>query len=299
VYPVSRGDAPSFESSSGTPMADSAEPHPPEPASLLVRAMTAAAYGLYDAAGAASVPLRLIGSLAVSASCPRHRYLLTALGRRAVHDIDFVAYRRDERTVARLFEDRGYLLDPVIRHSREFGINRLVYHDPTGRYTADVFLDELVMAHTVDLRGRLELAALTVTPVDLLLSKLQIHAITDNDLIDLTVLLAEHDTGPAEAIDLAHLTAIMARDWGFHHTAMTNLRALRTALERFPALPPATAAAVDRRIATIQHAIEQVHKTRRWRLRARIGTRMRWYEHVDDINRQTVSTPTRRGPTQT
>jgi hypothetical protein len=258
----------------------------PNPASLLACVVTAAADRLYDAAGAAAIPLRLIGSLAISASCPRHRHLLTALGRRPVHDIDFAAYRRDEKVVTRLFEDRGYILDPVIRYSREFGINRLIYHDPTGRYTADVFLDELVMAHTVDMRGRLELAAPAVTPVDLLLSKLQIHTITDNDLIDLAVLLAEHETGPDEAIDLEHLTAIMARDWGFHHTTVTNLQTLHTALERFPALPPATAAAVSDRIATIQRAIEQVRKTLRWRLRARIGTRMRWYEHVDDIDRQ-------------
>jgi len=247
--------------------------------------VTAAAYALYEAATAASIPFRLIGSIAVSACCPRHGQLLTALGRTPVRDIDVVVYSRDERRLSRLFEDRGYVPDPAIVHSQEFGIKRLIYHDPAGRYKVDVFLDQLLMAHTVDLRNRLELASPTVPLVDLLLSKLQIHAITENDLIDLAVLLAEHEVGPGQAIDLEYLASLMARDWGFHRTTLDNLQELRAALDRLDALPPESVTAARDRIAKIERAIEEVPKSSRWRLRARIGTRLRWYEEVGEVDR--------------
>ena len=141
----------------------------------------------------------------------------------------------------RLLEEPGYLLDPAVIHRQEFGIKRLIYNDPRGRYKIDVFVDQLVMAHTVDLRHRLELTAPTVPLVDLLLSKLQIHAITENDLIDLAVLLAEHDTGPGGTIDLEYLTQILARDWGFYRSAADNLRAVSGVLDRFATLSAASA----------------------------------------------------------
>jgi hypothetical protein len=258
-------------------MADSSVPPAAE--------VLAAAEELYARAAAAEIRLRFIGSIAVWVSCPRHRHLLAALGRRPVRDIDVVAYSRDEGPVKRLFQVQGYFLDPAIVHSEEFGIKRLIFLNPGGRCKVDVFLDQLIMAHTVDLRNRLELASPTVPPVDLLLSKLQIHAVTENDLIDLAVLLAEHDLGPGHAIDLDHLVRIMARDWGFHRTTTDNLRLLSTALDRFEALPSASTDVVRARIARIQQAIQDVPKTRRWRLRSRVGTRIRWYEVVDEVDR--------------
>jgi hypothetical protein len=279
-------------------LADSAVPRPPDPgtpqslaadddgrlADALAGEVTTAACALHDAATAASIPFRFIGSIAIIACCPDHRSVLACLGRRPVRDIDAVVYSRDDTRVRRLFEELGYRLDPAIVHSQEFGIKRLIYHDPSGRYKADVFLDQLVMAHTVDLRNRLELTSPTVTLVDLLLSKLQIHEITENDLIDLAVLLAEHDPGPGGTIDLGYLAGIMARDWGFHRTAADNLHMLRLALDRFTAMPAASAAAARRRIEIIEAAMEAVRKSRIWRLRARIGTRMRWYEDVTEVD---------------
>jgi len=256
----------------------------PNSADSLTRDLMAAAFALVDAATAASIPLRLIGSVAVVECCPAHRDLLPALGRRPVRDIDVVAYSRDKKRVKALFADGGYLLDPAIRHSEEFGIKRLIYHHPSGRYKVDVFLDKLVMAHTIDLRDRLEPDSPTVTLVDLLLSKLQIHAITENDLIDLAVLLAEHDAAPGQAIDVDHLARIMARDWGFHRTTMDNLETLDAALHRFDALPSASTAAARARITAIERTVEGVRKTRAWRLRARIGTRLRWYEEVGEVD---------------
>jgi len=136
-------------------------------------------------------------------------------------------------------------------------------------------------------RGRLELDAPAVTLVDLVLSKLQIHEITDNDLLDLIVLLAEHDLGDGRnrTIDMPRLLAVTSQDWGLYHTASLNLLQVLAALERLEGLPAATAAAVRSRIAELQARMEVEPKSRRWRLRAALGTRVQWYQDVDEVER--------------
>jgi len=242
------------------------------------------AVALYDEAAQAGVLLRLIGSIAIKVRCPRFRHLMVELGRREALDVDLVGYGRDESAIERLFIDRGYALHPSIRHSREFGIRRLIFLHPSEDLKVDVFLDQLVMAHTIDFTGRLELDSPTVTLVDLLLSKLQIHELTENDLIDTAVLLAEH-TLEGDEIDVGHLIEILGDDWGFHHSAVLSLGKLEDALDRWERLPDDAATAVRDRIARLLAAVEAARKSRRWKLRARLGERVRWYEEVGEVDR--------------
>ncbi len=239
---------------------------------------------LQDEAARRGVTLRLIGSLAVSLRCETTRHLTELLGRRVPRDIDFVGYSAQSEPIEKLFASRGYTLHPAVRHSREWGVKRLIYTDATG-HKVDVFLDELVMAHTIPFTGRLEGNERTVSLADLLLSKLQIHRITENDLIDLVVLLGAAGFGPGEdEIDLAYIAGIMGADWGFHHTTRINLAKLDDAMERYAALPGEVAATVRARTRELAEAIAAVPKTTRWRLRARIGTRVAWYEDVDEVD---------------
>ena len=69
-------------------------------------------------------------------------------------------------------------------------------------------MDELVMAHTLSYRDRLELSAPTLPVTDLLLSKLQVHEMTANDLIDMTILLLEHETSDSPQPDVIHRAQI-------------------------------------------------------------------------------------------
>ena len=39
------------------------------------------------------------------------------------------------------------------------------------------------------------------------------------------------------------------------------------------------------RLGQLDEAIEQAPKTQRWKLRARVGSRVKWYEDVEDVNR--------------
>jgi hypothetical protein len=240
---------------------------------------------LQDEAARRGVTLRLIGSLAVSLRCETTRHLSELLGRRMPRDIDFVGYAAQSEAIEKLFASRGYLLHPAVRNSREWGVKRLIYTDATG-HKVDVFLDELVMAHTITFAGRLEGEERTVSLADLLLSKLQIQRITENDLIDMVVLLGGAGFGPGEdEIDLVYIAGIMAADWGFHRTTLANLAKFDQAVERYGALPRDVADTVRARGRQLAAAIESEPKTARWRLRARIGTRVPWYEDVEEVDR--------------
>lgn len=232
-------------------------------------------------AAARSITLRLTGSLAVRECCPTFSHLLRELGRRSFRDLDYMGYWTQRDRVAKLFESRGYALDQRIKQSHEFGVRRFIYNHPNG-IKVDVFFDELVMAHTIDVRGRLELQPVTLSVVDLLLSKLQIHEITENDLIDLTILLAEH--GEAN-LDMPYLLGIMRTDWGFCYTTLENLRKTKDALDRFTALSPSVRSTVVERLRTLGDRIEAEPKSLKWRLRAKVGTKARWYEEVTELDR--------------
>lgn len=241
---------------------------------------------LVDAAAARSVPLRIAGSVAVRLHCDGHAALIDALGRRWFRDIDLWAYSSDQTELKRLLEGDGYLADPQMKHVQEWGVKRLIYEHPATHVHIDVFMDELVMAHTVDFKGRLELDAPTVGLADLLLSKLQIHEITENDLIDTTVLMADHPFGSErDAIDLGRVVEPLKASWGFWYTAMLNIGKCRDALDRYKAFPPELAASVGERLDAMAERFETEPKSTRWKIRSRVGTRSQWYETVEEVDR--------------
>ena len=239
---------------------------------------------LQTEAAARGLTLSLIGSLAIVLRCPTNAHLMAPLGRRDPQDIDFVGYQRESKQLELLFASRGYSLHPSISHSREFGLKRLIYMDPAG-HKVDIFLDALVMAHTIDFTERLVRNEHTVSLADLLLSKLQVHRITHNDLVDLVVLLAEHDLGQGPGqIELEYVVRILSADWGFQYSAISNLATVSDLVQHATALPPSVSTRVLTAANQLRDAVERAPKTTRWRLRARVGTRVPWYEHVDEVD---------------
>lgn len=248
-------------------------------------AVAAEAAELHRLSASQGVPVRLLGSLAIAMRCPTHRWVLAVLGRRPPRDIDFMAYSRDERSIDALVTGRGYIVHPSVSHSREWGVKRIIYTHPEHDGKVDVFLDQLVMAHTIDFAGRLEHEPVTVSLADLLLSKLQIYRMTANDLIDLTVLLAEADLGEGpDQIGLDRVRSVLGDDWGFAYGAKLNLARLLDEVNSYEALDPAIASRVRAQGTRLIEEIDAAPKSRRWRLRARLGTRAAWFEHVDDVD---------------
>ena len=254
-------------------------------AAAFARAVAEEADQLFRAAEEQRLVLRLTGSLAVRAHCAASAQLLEEMGRRPARDIDFMGVWKQQRDVSRMFETRGYLPDPDIKQAQEFGVKRLIYQHPDTTIKTDVFMDDLVMAHVVPFGGRLELDSPTISVTDLLLSKLQIHEITENDLMD-TIAILDHRVGGGdrEAIDANHIASIMSKDWGFWFTTLGNLEKVEGAVDRFPAIPATTADDVRTRVAALRAEIVQTPKTAKWKIRARMGTRVRWYEEVAEVH---------------
>jgi hypothetical protein len=253
---------------------------------------------LVGAAASSGLTIRVTGSVAVHLRCGRHRSLMPALGRRPFYDIDFWGRDKEHQRLEEFFGGQGYLLDPAARGLREWGIKRQIYAHPETGIKVDVFLDKLVMAHTIGFAGQLATAGPCISLADLVLSKLQIHEITSNDLIDLTVLFGEHpvgehgagetgagETGPGgedALIDLARLRTLLCDDWGFWYTATGNLGRLAETANSAP-LPEDVRQRVLATTAQLRDHLAESPKSRRWRLRAKVGTRKRWYETVEEV----------------
>lgn len=240
---------------------------------------------LVEAAAAEPLILRITGSVAVHLHCQRQNSLMRQLGRRPFYDIDFWGRDRDHQKIDKFFAGQGYEADPAALGLREWGIKRQIFAHPETGIKIDVFMDSLVMAHTIGFVNRLEMHSPTVPLADLVLSKLQIHEMTANDLIDLTVLLSEHNFGTDAAgeIDLARLLEILCEDWGFWYTADLNLAALDESVQHID-LQPQVISRVRQQIQTLRLHMAEAPKSRKWRLRARVGTRKRWYEQVEEVS---------------
>ena len=125
---------------------------------------------------------------------------------------------------------------------------------------------------------------------DLLLEKMQIVEINLKDFKDTIVLLLEHplshrDRGP-KSIDTDYLVDIMRQDWGFYYTFTTNLKRVPEHFGEFPSIREDQRGVVEDRINALLEAIEAAPKTFGWKMRAKIGTRSRWYQEVSEKSEQ-------------
>lgn len=226
---------------------------------------------LVAAADGAGLSLRLLGGLAVFHLCPTARHPEFS---RSYKDIDMVGLARERAALQRLFTEHGY--EPDREFNLLHGAQRLIFRHASDERHVDVFLDRFQMCHTFDLRDRLPLHPATLPPADLLLTKLQVVEATENDLRDLFALLSDLPLGAEPgAIDVAYIAQLAARDWGVYRTLTLSLERL----ERWAAGRPAYGAyRVSSQIAALREAIEAQPKTMAWKMRARIGDRVRWYD---------------------
>jgi hypothetical protein len=235
---------------------------------------------LAEAAVTLGLSARLIGGLAIWLRCPSVREGPYA---RSYADMDFAISAAAATRFKALLMTQGYLPDQFFNGLH--GATRLYYGEPGGRWSIDVVIDELVMSHKLDLRGRLDGPAPTITLADLLLTKLQVWEINRKDLGDTVCLLADHalseDDGDAEGIGILRVRSVLGRDWGFNHTVERNLQKVGELWSREP-LAAATHD-VAAQVASLLRAIEDAPKSRAWRLRSRVGERIRWYETPEEV----------------
>ena len=217
------------------------------------------------------VALKLTGGLGIYFHAPSAREPPL---RREYQDLDFVSLSLHRAAVQAFLARTGY--EPDIPFNTLQGLRRLRYWDKAHHRQVDVFLDQIRMCHTIDLRRRFHLPAGVLTPADLLLTKMQIVECNAKDLTDLVALLLDHPVGTEdiEEINATYIAGVLAQDWGFYRTWQLNLDRLRAALAQLQ-IPTD---AVRSRLAALWQVIEKYPKPLRWRLRARVGDRLPWYE---------------------
>jgi hypothetical protein len=169
-----------------------------------------------------------------------------------------------------------------------YGHKQMYFRSPDGGWALDVMLDRLDMCHVLDFRDRIERMPYTLDPTDLLLSKLQIVEINEKDLQDAIYLLAAfpiRDDDEPGTIGPLRLCQIVCEDWGWWRTVSGNLdRVTALAPEDLARLVPPDAPfdPVDQALALRRQA-DEAPKSLRWRLRSKVGDRVRWYELPEEV----------------
>lgn len=242
--------------------------------------MAAAGRALVDSANESGATLRLMGGIGIWARASSDtRALLT----RDYEDLDVASDRGSPKLLTDVFTSLGYLGEQ--RFNALHGGHRLIYSSADGDLKVDVFRNRFQMCHKLDLRGRLALDDLTVSPADLLLTKLQVVQVNRKDLFDICMLLIDHPLSNQEAGDLINVDRIVevcADDWGWFTTVIDNIdHASRHATDILRDEKRLTA--VLSRLAELRDRLEAAPKTRRWRLRARLGRRVAWYDTPDEV----------------
>jgi len=229
-----------------------------------------------DAAHAQKLGVKLLGGAGIHLHSPSAQH---APLKRKYGDLDYVISTKDRKRALAFFPALGYEAND--RFNLMQGDRRLYFFDNEHGRQVDVFIDSIRMSHVIDLRERLDHEGPCCSPSDLLLSKLQIFEMNRKDLVDLTALLLDHpiESGSNEAIDAAYIARLTADDWGFYRTLQVNIEKLKATLEDLD---------VDRdlvqsRLAEIWKAVEAEPKPLKWRLRAQVGDRVRWYELPEEV----------------
>jgi hypothetical protein len=228
--------------------------------------------------------MRLIGALAFRTHCPQYGYFQDELGRKFT-DFDFVSYPRFAKGIIQLLGELGYHEEKQV--TQLFGDRRMLFHDPSFGRHVDVFFNVLEFCHTISLVGRLEVDQPTLPLAELLLEKMQIVQINEKDQIDTLMLLREHGIGDTdqETINATIIARTLGNDWGFWRTVTGNLKLLEQALQRYDRLTSEDRSVIEIRIHELQTRIDAYPKTLRWKARARIGEKVKWYKDVEELHR--------------
>ena len=228
--------------------------------------------------------LRIMGGMAIYMHSKQYEELwrrLGRLGKRVFTDIDFASYGKFRNKVMNFLKERGYMV-----HQRAmFGMakERLIFFGERIPMV-EVFFDRLRMNHTIEFKNRLEVDSPTIPLAELLLQKIQIVHMNEKDIKDAIVLIRAHEVGESdeETINAKHIAKILANDWGFYYTSTTNLKKIKDSLGKYEVLTEEDKKIITERIDKLLSYIEKEPKSLKWKMRARVGTKKKWYEDVEE-----------------
>jgi hypothetical protein len=244
-----------------------------------------------DRGKAEGITLRILGALAVRIHSPEFAELHQSLGRLGAGteftDIDLMTYGKTRDKLEPFFKRTGFNPEPRVRRTPAIWAYRQMYVEPKGQFHVDLFFDKLEMSHTIDFRNRLEVDYPTISLADIVLEKMQIHHINEKDIKDTIVLIRAHECGDSdnECINEPYISSLLSEDWGFWYTVTNNLKKTKLFLQDYP-IDQTHKDDVSKKIDRLLTKIDEAPKTTKWKLRARVGEKKKWYNDVDETIRE-------------
>jgi hypothetical protein len=234
---------------------------------------------LLGAAVAADVPVRLVGGLAVRAHLPAGTMPVIM---REYKDIDLVTLKGRGRAVTAFMTDQGYEADRVFNTTN--GHRRLLYYDVPHQRQVDVFVGAFEMCHSIPITERIELHPTAVPLAELVLTKMQIIELNAKDQSDIVTMLYHHDVGDGDdgVINANRVAQLCAADWGLWRTTKMNTERTREALAAGTIAADVSSMAGPR-LERLWETIEAAPKSARWKMRNRVGDKVRWYEEPEEV----------------
>jgi len=119
----------------------------------------------------------------------------------------------------------------------------------------------------------------------MLLEKMQIVKINEKDVIDTIMLLMEHPLGDVdkETINIGRIAQLSAKDWGLWRTITMNLDKVKKLAFNYPQLEQEQKTIVGGQVDAALARIAQEPKSMAWKMRSRVGDRVKWYKEVDEV----------------
>ncbi len=217
---------------------------------------------------------RLLGGMAVYLSSPCTRNDPFA---REVQDLDFVVARKKAYSFSKLLERIGFQGDHEFNSIH--GETRMLFSSDLT--DIDVFVGYFQQCHTLDLEKYFRCTAGSIPLACLLLTKLQIVQINKKDILDTLALLYDHEPqkeGDAEReIRLDQFDEVLCGDWGWYTTVTDNLLKIEQMLPDLGFGPEAQSMLLGR-IRSLLTEAEGAPKSLKWKMRAKIGRKMQWYD---------------------
>lgn len=101
------------------------------------------------------------------------------------------------------------------------------------------------------------------------------------DLVDTIALLLDHPIADHDddAINAVYLGKLTAEDWGIYRTLQVNTARVRDAAKELDV----DTGLVNQRLDELSTRIEATPKSFKWKLRARVGDRVSWYQLPEEV----------------
>jgi len=230
------------------------------------------------------ITLRVLGATAIMIHSPKYLHAFEKM-KRQLSDLDFMALRGEQKKVIDFIQELGYADEPMV--TALFGDRRTMWDNKATGIHVDIFFDKLEMCHTIDFTKRLSVDSPTISLADLLLEKMQIVKINEKDIKDTLVLLREHEisTHDKETVNQKYISGVLAKDWGFYYTVTQNLKKMKEASGKYDIFDASDKQNINQKIDMLLQAIEEEPKNAGWKMRAKIGTKKKWYTEVEDVGR--------------